>query len=109
MLTTCLIDGVKVSIHDYRKEDYEGKVPLCPLGHRLIGKRGRSVVHHFAHYGSEACDDFREGMTNWHAQWQKIVLDKANIEVCLDPDGNIAGNSSFHGGTHTNHTINSPN
>jgi len=107
MLTTATIDGVKVSIHDYRKEDYPGKVPLCPLAHKLIAKKGKKVVHHFAHYDTTECSDsFRREMTHWHAQWQKIVLDKANVEICLDPEGNIVGNSSFHGGTHTNHTIN---
>jgi len=95
MLTTCWVDGVKVSIDDYKKTD--GKQPVCPLSHRLIAKKGKKVVHHFAHYPGDVCDRFREGMTYWHAQWQKIVLDKMNLEVCLDLSGQILGYSAFQG------------
>jgi len=95
MLTTCYVDGIKISIADYKKQ--EGKDALCPMGHKLIAKRGKSVVHHFAHQNLEACDKWRQGLSNFHAQWQRIVGDKKNIEVCLDKDGNITGNSSFRG------------
>ena len=54
-------------------------------------------MHHFAHYALEKCDNWREGMTHWHAQWQKIVLDKTNLEVCLDLNGQILGYSAFQG------------
>jgi hypothetical protein len=95
MLTTCFIDGQKVSIADYNKEG--GKEPLCPLGHRLMAKKGKHVIHHFAHYPSENCDRWREGLTTWHSQWQEIVADKTNIEVCLNADGITTGHSSFNG------------
>jgi len=102
MLTTALVNGVKVSIQDFKREN--GFEPFCPLGHKLMAKKGKKVTHHFAHYPNQNCDSWKSGkMTNWHAQWQKIVLDKANVEVCLDPDGRIVGNSSFHGGNVTNH------
>lgn len=101
MLTTAIVDGKKITISEYHKE--EGKEAFCPLGHKLIAKKGRKVIHHFAHAASEKCDPWRKGMTNWHSQWQKIVLDKSNVEVCLDPNGVIVGNSSFHGGTATSH------
>lgn len=86
MLTTCFVDGIKTSIEEYQKDST--KTPYCPLGHRLIAKKGKIVVHHFAHHPGEKCDSFRKGMTNFHAQWQRIVLDKNNLEVCLDKDGN---------------------
>jgi hypothetical protein len=102
MLTTALVNNVKVSISDYKKES--GVEPLCPLGHKLMAKKGKKIVHHFAHYPNQNCDSWKSGkMTNWHAQWQRIVLDKANVEVCLDPNGKTIGNSSFHGGNVTTH------
>jgi hypothetical protein len=106
MLTTCFVGGVKISISDYKKE--AGKDPLCALGHRLVAKKGKKVIHHFAHYPGQGCDAllWHKGMTNWHSQWQKIVLDKSNVEVCLDPNGNIVGISSFHGGNVTSHVSN---
>lgn len=94
MLTTALIGDQKVSIAEYKKSDL---IPYCPLGHRLVGKKGKKVVHHFAHYPGEKCDPWRDGMTHWHSQWQKIVLDKMNLEVCLDINGQILGNSAFQG------------
>ena len=104
MLTTAFVNGTKVSIQDFKKE--AGFEPICPLGHKLMAKKGKKVIHHFAHYPNQNCDSWKSGkMTNWHSQWQKIVLDKSNIEVCLDPNGTIVGNSSFHGGTVTNHTL----
>jgi len=106
MLTTCFVSGVKISISDYKKE--VGKDALCPLGHPLIAKKGKKVIHHFAHKQNQGCDAllWHKGMTNWHSQWQKIVLDKSNVEVCLDPNGNIVGISSFHGGNVTSHLSN---
>lgn len=95
MLTTAYVDGVKITITDFRKD--LGKEPVCSMGHRLVAKKGKKVVHHFAHYASQACDSWRTGMTNWHAQWQKIVLDPLNLEACLDADGKILGYSSFTG------------
>ena len=95
MLTTCYVDGAKISIDAFKKED--GKVALCAMGHKLVAKKGKKVVHHFAHAVGEICDPWRGGMTNWHSQWQAIVADKANVEVCLDVGGNITGHSSFHG------------
>lgn len=95
MLTTAMVAGEKVSIHEYKKE--AGKDPLCPLGHKLMAKKGKKVVHHFAHFPNQLCSLPSKGMSNWHSQWQKIVLDKKNIEVCIDTDGNITGNSSFRG------------
>lgn len=93
MLTTCYINGVKTSIHDYEKE--EGKIPLCAMSHKLIAKRGPKMIHHFAHYANEKCGGGK--MTVWHSQWQAIVADIQNIEVCLDAGGMIVGHSSFHG------------
>ncbi len=95
MLTTAWLDGQKIDIDDYKKQ--AGKDPLCPLGHRLVGKKGKKVVHHFAHYALEKCDPWRQGLSGFHSQWQKIVLDKKNIEVCMNADGTITGNSSFRG------------
>lgn len=87
MLTTaCLDDGSKISIDEYKKD--LNKNFCCPLGHKLMAKKGRLVVHHFAHYPGSKCDKFRTGMTNWHSQWQRIVEDKNNLEVCLDQNGN---------------------
>jgi|SRR5579885_800721 len=107
MLTTALVNGEKITIQDYKKE--LGKDALCPLGHRLVAKKGKKVVHHFSHYpGQPDCDAWiKRGMSNWHSQWQKIVLDKSNVEVCLDPNGKIVGISSFHGGNVTHHNPNS--
>jgi competence CoiA-like predicted nuclease len=51
MLTTCFVDGVKVSIDDYKKQ--EGKDPLCPMSHKLVAKKGKKVVHHFAHHPND--------------------------------------------------------
>lgn len=98
MLTTATLRGAKVSISDFDKAKVGAdEFPLCPLGHRLVAKKGKKVVHHFAHYANERCDPWRKSMTNWHAQWQRIVGDKGCVEVCLDVGGNIIGHSSFHG------------
>lgn len=95
MLTTAYIDGAKISIDDFRKES--GKIPQCSLGHKLVAKKGKKMVHHFAHHPTDSCDPWRTGMSNWHAQWQKIVLNTANLEVCLDANGNCLGQSAFRG------------
>ena len=96
MLTTAVVNGVKVSIDEFSKTSKE--LAYCPMGHRVCAKKGGKIVHHFAHYpNSDPCDKWRGGMTYWHAQWQKIVLDKANLEVCLDPNGKILGHSAFNG------------
>lgn len=97
MLTTASIGNTKINIDDYSKDLHGNLNLLCPLGHKLIAKKGKKVTHHFAHYPGSKCDDWRSGMTNWHSQWQKIVLDSKNLEVCLDKDGKILGNSSFNG------------
>lgn len=96
MLTTAIVNGVKIRIDEFPKNSTE--VPYCSLSHRLIAKKGSKNLHHFAHYPNEKCDSWRSGgMTHWHAQWQKIVADKANLEVCLDPNGKILGHSAFNG------------
>lgn len=96
MLTTCYVDGVKVTIGEYKK--VEGKDALCPLFHKLVAKKGKKVIHHFAHYPGQVCDPWKDrGMSHWHSQWQKIVLDKTNLEVCLDIHGRILGYSAFQG------------
>lgn len=95
MLTTAWVDGVKISIDDYKKGD--SKEAFCSLSHRLMPKKGKKVVHHFAHYPNSKCDAWHGQMTYWHAQWQKIVADKANLEVCLDANGKILGHSAFNG------------
>lgn len=96
MLTSAVVDGIKVSISEY--DQNSSSIPYCPLGHRLVAKKGVKLVHHFAHYPGDKCDSWRDRkMTNWHSQWQNIVLDKRNIEVCLDKDGNITGHSTYSG------------
>ena len=95
MLTTAWVDGVKVTIDEYDKK--ASKEAFCEMGHKLCPKRGKKMVHHFAHYPNQKCDPWRLGTTYWHAQWQKIVADKANLEVCLDPNGKILGHSAFSG------------
>jgi hypothetical protein len=95
MLTTAIVGDQKVSIHDYKKDGKSEIYPLCPLGHRLIAKKGKRMVHHFAHYSGEACDKWREGLTHWHYQWQNIVADKRYLEVCLDANGAMLGHSMF--------------
>lgn len=95
MLTTAVVDGHKISIREFKKDS--SKQAYCPFGHRIIAKKGKKVIHHFAHAAGEKCDPWRQGMTHWHGQWQKIVLEKENLEVCLDADGVIKGYSSFSG------------
>lgn len=36
-------------------------------------------------------------MSFWHAQFQAIVMEPSNLEVCLSREGHILGHSSFHG------------
>jgi hypothetical protein len=96
MLTTAWVNGVKVTIDEVSKQSKE--IPYCAMSHRLIPKKGSKNVHHFAHYPNSNCDSWQHGkMSYWHAQWQKIVLDKVNLEVCLDPTGKILGHSAFAG------------
>lgn len=95
MLTHAYSNGKHVSIKNFKKEIHLD--PRCPMGHEVIGKKGNKVVHHFAHKANQACDPFREGMTNWHSQWQEIVADENNLEVCLDDEGRTLGYSSFNG------------
>jgi hypothetical protein len=96
MLTTAWVNGVKTFIDDYKKS--EGIEAFCSMGHKLSAKCGSVRVHHFAHYpNTDPCDIWRGKMTYWHAQWQKIVLDKSHLEVCLDANGKILGHSAFAG------------
>jgi hypothetical protein len=99
MLTTAFVDGNKIHISQYNKPENDNdpsQYPRCPAGHRLIAKKGAIKLHHFAHYQNENC--MAKGkMTNWHAQFQAIVLDIQNLEVCLSREGLIIGHSSFHG------------
>ncbi len=66
MLTSATVNGNKIFIDDYQKDP--NKIPYCPLGHKLVAKKGRLVVHHFAHYPNTVCDRWRTSMTNWHSQ-----------------------------------------
>lgn len=86
MLKTGLVQGGKVSIDDYNKE--MGDV-YCPLGHRLVAKKGKIVIHHFAHYPGQGCDPWRKGMTNWHHQWQTIVENHIYLEIPLNAAGKL--------------------
>lgn len=95
MLTHAYSNGQKISIKDFRKDVHLD--PRCPMGHEVIGKKGTQKIHHFAHKADQGCDPFREGMTNWHAQWQSIVADQFNLEVCLDDEGRTLGYSTFNG------------
>ena len=95
MLTHAYVNGTQISINDFKKDVHLD--PRCPMGHELIGKKGSKVVYHFAHKPGTGCDPFREGMTNWHRQWQEIVADERNLEVCLDDEGRTLGYSSFNG------------
>tara|TARA_R110002072_G_scaffold45565_5_gene126932 strand:+ start:137488 stop:138903 length:1416 start_codon:yes stop_codon:yes gene_type:complete len=88
MLTTAYYeDGTKVHISDYAKGE---KKVMCAAKHPLVGKKGKIVVHHFAHAKNTACDPWNSGtMTHWHAQWQNIVADQINhVEIFIGQDGN---------------------
>lgn len=95
MLTHAYVNGIKVTISEFKKDLHLN--PTCAMGHALIAKKGTKVIHHFAHAANQNCDPWREGMTNWHFQWQDIVADRNNLEVCLDENGVIVGYSSFNG------------
>ena len=99
MLTTATVNGNKVSIKDYVKSE---SLALCPLGHTLVAKKGTKVTHHFAHAANHKCDPWRQGLTRFHFQWQDIVADHNNLEVCMDEGGNIVGHSSFRNGSQFN-------
>src|SRR4030042_2678025 len=75
-----------ISIEEYDKNIHD--YVTCPLGHRLCGKKGNLVVHHFAHYSDETCDPWRNGgMSEWHKSTQEIVVDKSLIEYRIDRNG----------------------
>lgn len=74
-------EGVRISIAEYDKETNPNIT--CSLGHKLVAKKGNIMVHHFAHYPGEKCDPWRQGMTNWHHQWQRIIKDKDCLEVVM--------------------------
>jgi hypothetical protein len=82
-------DGKRIHIDEYDKSKEKIEI-RCAGGHSLIAKKGKKVVHHFAHAAGQlsSCDPWRGLMTHWHAQWQNIVLDQQNnIEVFIGIDG----------------------
>ena len=59
-------------INGTREEAKKGQKGICPgCGRPVTAKCGEIVVHHWAHQASEACEFEREGMTQWHLDWQK--------------------------------------
>lgn len=74
----------------YILEAEEGEKYYCPLcKQELVLKRGTKVAHHFAHKNLKDCDNWSEGMTDWHFNWQQrfTVKNKDLAEVVIKEDG----------------------
>lgn len=78
-------DG-KVFVDDYDACVHGICTCLCCEG-QLRAKRGKKVIHHFAHMNREACDSWSEGqMTQWHKDWQLLVPPECR-EVRMSANG----------------------
>lgn len=82
MLITAYYKDKKISIYDY--ENHMKDNITCPLGHKLIAKRGNIKAHHFAHKSNHNCLCNRD-MSEWHCNWQRY-LNVNNIEVIMKKD-----------------------
>lgn len=60
---------------------------FCPIcGQKLVLKRGKIVVHHFAHLPNSQChDSWHYDMSDWHMRWQsRFPLDTQEIVKVKD-------------------------
>ena len=76
-------DKVKVHI-----DDYNGEFPaVSQLDKPLVAKKGKKVIHHFAHKYTGDRDSWGEiKMTPWHWSYQEICKPE-NIEIRIERDG----------------------
>ena len=61
--------GQKVKIDEIDPGD-DYKCEMCDGN--LVAKRGRLVIHHFAHEHLVDCDQWRENKSKWHILWQDL-------------------------------------
>lgn len=69
-----IVNGNRISIHDYRKE----MIPYCEKGHELVGVQGEHNQWHFRHKNP---NDVSGELSEWHREWQRHF---DSIEVCFE-------------------------
>lgn len=79
-------EGKNVGIDDY-EDDMKGKITCKFCNSKLIAKRGKILIHHFAHVTLENCDNWYYGeKSKWHTMWQNIC-DSDSVEYIIKKDG----------------------
>lgn len=74
-----LVEGI-------RTEATKGAKGTCPgCGSELIAKCGEQKVHHWAHKGTRACDQWWESETEWHRAWKNNFDVTMQEVIKIDP------------------------
>src|SRR5262249_8392173 len=76
------------NIDGARSAPSRGSRAECPVcSHSVIAKCGTQRVHHWAHLGQRACDQWWEPETEWHRAWKLKFPDTWHECVMHDDAG----------------------
>ncbi len=78
----------KNNIRTHIKDSKKGEDYFCPICHeKLIARRGKIKIHHFAHDKNSNCtDSWSSDMSEWHINWN-IMFPLECQEIVKEKDG----------------------